>query len=148
MDWYPLSTAEMESYRGQEVEGAFDIIVYIGRSHILFKCNVKVTIFKKIIVNLIVFPPKISPLYCACTNVILCLSARYVYRIPDWFHHLLMTGRILFKSTLEHYLQLFIEQKLEQVTQEHRVVSLIHLLRGMYVLIFVLLKIFALDAHH
>nr|XP_022337041.1 sorting nexin-14-like isoform X1 [Crassostrea virginica] len=84
VDWYPLSAAEMESYRGQEVEGAFDIIVYI---------------------------------------------ARYVYGIPDWFHHLLMTGRILLKSTLEHYLQLFIEQKLEQVTQEHRVVSLIHLLR-------------------
>lgn len=42
-----------------------------------------------------------------------------------------MTGRILFKSSLEHYLQLFIEQKLEQVTQEHRVVALVHLLRGM-----------------
>ena len=103
-------------------------------------------------VNLIVFPPKISPLYYAytCTNVsnvILCFSARYVYGIPDWFHHLLMTGRILLKSTLEHYLQLFIEQKLEQVTQEHRVVSLIHLLRGMSVLMLVLLKLFALHAH-
>lgn len=58
------------------------------------------------------------------------LLARYVYGVPDWFHHLLMTGRILFKSSLEHYLQLFIEQKLEQVTQEHRVVALVHLLRG------------------
>ena len=47
VDWYPLSAAEMESYRGQEVEGAFDIIVYIGRSHIINKCIVIVTIFLK-----------------------------------------------------------------------------------------------------
>lgn len=84
MEWYPMANTDMETFRGQDVEGAFDIIVYI---------------------------------------------ARYVYGVPDWFHHLLMTGRILFKSSLEHYLQLFIEQKLEQVTQEHRVVALVHLLR-------------------
>ncbi|XP_061182737.1 sorting nexin-14-like isoform X2 [Saccostrea echinata] len=83
-EWYPMATSDMDSYRGQEIEGPFDVIVYISR---------------------------------------------YVYGVPDWFHHLLMTGRILFKSTLEHYLQLFIEQKVEQVTQEHRVVSLVHLLR-------------------
>ncbi|XP_062614266.1 sorting nexin-14-like [Saccostrea cucullata] len=83
-EWYPMATSDMEAHRGQEIEGPFDVIVYISR---------------------------------------------YVYGVPDWFHHLLMTGRILFKSTLEHYLQLFIEQKVEQVTQEHRVVSLVHLLR-------------------
>ena len=41
-----------------------------------------------------------------------------------------MTGRILFKSTLENYLEWFIGQKIEQVSQEHRVVRLVHLLRG------------------
>ncbi|XP_055997437.1 sorting nexin-14-like isoform X2 [Ostrea edulis] len=84
LEWYPMATSDMDTYKGQEVEGAYDIIVYI---------------------------------------------ARFVYGVPDWFHHLLMTGRILFKSSLEHYLQLFIEKKVEQVTQEHRVVGLVHLLR-------------------
>ncbi|XP_069131952.1 sorting nexin-14-like isoform X2 [Argopecten irradians] len=55
--------------------------------------------------------------------------ARYVYSIPDWFHHVMMTGRILFKTTLENYLEWYIGQKVEQVTQEHRIVGLIHLLR-------------------
>lgn len=30
MEWYPMATSDMETYRGQDVEGAFDIIVYIG----------------------------------------------------------------------------------------------------------------------
>ncbi|KAK3101648.1 hypothetical protein FSP39_005188 [Pinctada imbricata] len=55
--------------------------------------------------------------------------ARYVYSVPDWFHHILMTGRILAKSTIENYLEWFIEQKIDQVSQEHRVVRLVHLLR-------------------
>ncbi|OWF54898.1 sorting nexin-14-like isoform X2 [Mizuhopecten yessoensis] len=55
--------------------------------------------------------------------------ARYVYSIPDWFHHVMMTSRILFKLTLENYLEWYIQQKVAQVTQEHRIVSLVHLLR-------------------
>ncbi|XP_018422633.1 PREDICTED: sorting nexin-14 [Nanorana parkeri] len=59
---------------------------------------------------------------------------RVVFHIPDWFHHLLMGGRILFKNTLEtytdHYLQYhYLQCKLEQLSQEHRLVSLITLLR-------------------
>lgn len=58
------------------------------------------------------------------------LSARVVFHIPDWLHHLLMTGRILFKNTLEAYTDHYLEYKLNQVVQEHRLVSLITLLRG------------------
>ncbi|KAM6127070.1 sorting nexin-14 isoform 3-T3 [Pterocles gutturalis] len=54
---------------------------------------------------------------------------RVVFRIPDWLHHLLMGGRILFKNTLELYTDYYLHCKLEQLFQEHRLVSLITLLR-------------------
>eukprot|EP00064_Thunnus_orientalis_P005653 superscaffoldBa00000566_g5667 len=55
--------------------------------------------------------------------------ARVVFHIPDWLHHLLMGGRILFKNTLEAYTDYYLQYKLNQVVQEHRLVSLITLLR-------------------
>ncbi|KAJ7989195.1 hypothetical protein DPEC_G00316990 [Dallia pectoralis] len=54
---------------------------------------------------------------------------RVVFRIPDWLHHLLMGGRILVKNTLEAYTDHYLQQKLDKVFQEHRLVSLITLLR-------------------
>ncbi|XP_019133016.1 sorting nexin-14 isoform X7 [Larimichthys crocea] len=54
---------------------------------------------------------------------------RVIFHIPDWLHHLLMTGRILFKNTLEAYTDYYLQYKLNQVVQEHRLVSLITLLR-------------------
>ncbi|NXX82416.1 SNX14 protein, partial [Urocolius indicus] len=54
---------------------------------------------------------------------------RVVFRIPDWLHHLFMGGRILFKNTLELYTDYYLHCKLEQLFQEHRLVSLITLLR-------------------
>ncbi|XP_030645866.1 sorting nexin-14 isoform X2 [Chanos chanos] len=54
---------------------------------------------------------------------------RVVFHIPDWLHHLLMGGRILFKNTVEAYTDYYLQCKLDQVLQEHRVVSLITLLR-------------------
>ncbi|KAM6280608.1 sorting nexin-14 isoform 2-T2 [Porphyrio hochstetteri] len=54
---------------------------------------------------------------------------RVVFRIPDWLHHLLMGGRILFKNTLELYTDYYLHYKLDQLFQEHRLVSLITLLR-------------------
>ncbi|XP_066461276.1 sorting nexin-14 isoform X1 [Eleutherodactylus coqui] len=54
---------------------------------------------------------------------------RVVFHIPDWFHHLLMGGRILLKNSLETYTDYCLQCKLEQLSQEHRLVSLITLLR-------------------
>uniref|UniRef100_A0A8W4FL35 Sorting nexin-14 n=1 Tax=Sus scrofa TaxID=9823 RepID=A0A8W4FL35_PIG len=54
---------------------------------------------------------------------------RVVFQVPDWLHHLLMGTRILFKNTLEMYTDYYINCKLEQLFQEHRLVSLITLLR-------------------
>ncbi|KAM8952667.1 sorting nexin-14 isoform 2-T2 [Pelodytes ibericus] len=54
---------------------------------------------------------------------------RVVFHIPDWFHHILMGGRILFKETLETYTDDYLQRKLDQLIQEHRLVSLITLLR-------------------
>ncbi|XP_065537375.1 sorting nexin-14 isoform X1 [Lathamus discolor] len=54
---------------------------------------------------------------------------RVVFHIPDWLHHLLMGGRILFKNTLELYTDYYLHCKLEQLSEEHRMVSLITLLR-------------------
>ncbi|XP_075058823.1 sorting nexin-14 isoform X2 [Mixophyes fleayi] len=59
----------------------------------------------------------------------LMFIGRCVFHIPDWFHHLLMGGRILFKNTLETYTDHYLQCKLEQLSQEHRLVSLITLLR-------------------
>lgn len=58
------------------------------------------------------------------------ISARYVYRVPDWCHHLLYTARMFVKQTLEAYLDWYTDYKVHMVTREHRLVSLIHLLRG------------------
>nr|XP_057946128.1 sorting nexin-14-like isoform X5 [Doryrhamphus excisus] len=60
---------------------------------------------------------------------ILTVDGRVVFHIPDWLHHLLMGGRILFKNTLEAYTDYYLQQKLNQVVEEHRLVSLITLLR-------------------
>ncbi|XP_037541156.1 sorting nexin-14 [Nematolebias whitei] len=54
---------------------------------------------------------------------------RVVFRVPDWLHHVLAAGRILFKNTLEAYLDQYLQSKLEAVLQEHRLVSLITQLR-------------------
>lgn len=54
--------------------------------------------------------------------------ARFVYAVPDWCHHLLLTARMFVKVTLESYLDWYIGNKIEQVTQEHRLVGLIKLL--------------------
>lgn len=54
---------------------------------------------------------------------------RVVFHIPDWLHHLLMGGRILLKNTLEAYSHHYLQSKLSQVLEEHRLISLITLLR-------------------
>ncbi|XP_028421288.1 sorting nexin-14 isoform X6 [Perca flavescens] len=59
----------------------------------------------------------------------LMFLGRVVFHIPDWLHHLLMGGRILLKNTLEAYIDYYLRCKLNQVVQEHRLVSLITLLR-------------------
>uniref|UniRef100_A0A8C1QP09 Sorting nexin 14 n=3 Tax=Cyprinus carpio TaxID=7962 RepID=A0A8C1QP09_CYPCA len=54
---------------------------------------------------------------------------RVVFHMPDWLHHFLSGARILLKRTLEAYVGHYFQYKLEQVMQEHRLVSLITLLR-------------------
>lgn len=54
---------------------------------------------------------------------------RVVFHVPDWLHHILAAGRILFKSTFEAYMDQYMQSKLEQILQEHRMVSLITQLR-------------------
>ncbi|XP_075871500.1 sorting nexin-14-like isoform X2 [Nelusetta ayraudi] len=52
-----------------------------------------------------------------------------VFHCSDWLLQLLAAGRILLKSSLEAYMQNYMQSKLEQLLQEHRLVSLITLLR-------------------
>uniref|UniRef100_A0A8C2J583 Sorting nexin 14 n=1 Tax=Cyprinus carpio TaxID=7962 RepID=A0A8C2J583_CYPCA len=54
---------------------------------------------------------------------------RVVFHMPDWLHHFLSGARILLKRTLEAYVGHYFQFKLEQIMQEHRLVSLITLLR-------------------
>ncbi|XP_055877847.1 sorting nexin-14-like isoform X3 [Biomphalaria glabrata] len=52
-----------------------------------------------------------------------------VFRAPEWFMGLMFSARILLKETVENYLDYHIEYKLSQVTQEHRLVGLVNLLK-------------------
>ncbi|XP_029351661.1 sorting nexin-14-like isoform X3 [Echeneis naucrates] len=54
---------------------------------------------------------------------------RVVFHMPDWLHHMLAAGRILFKNTFEAYMDQYMQSKLQQILQEHRMVSLITQLR-------------------
>ncbi|XP_056103230.1 sorting nexin-14 isoform X3 [Rhinichthys klamathensis goyatoka] len=54
---------------------------------------------------------------------------RVVFRMPDWLHHFLSGCRILLKRTLEACIGHYLQSKLDQLMQEHRLVSLITLLR-------------------
>uniref|UniRef100_A0A673FRP3 Sorting nexin-14 n=1 Tax=Sinocyclocheilus rhinocerous TaxID=307959 RepID=A0A673FRP3_9TELE len=54
---------------------------------------------------------------------------RVVFHMPDWLHHFLSGARILLKRTLEVYVGHYFQFKLEHIMQEHRLVSLITLLR-------------------
>ncbi|KAL0967299.1 hypothetical protein UPYG_G00250460 [Umbra pygmaea] len=54
---------------------------------------------------------------------------RVVFHMPDWLHHILSGGRILFKNTLEAYMDNYIQHKLDVILQEHRIVSLVTMLR-------------------
>lgn len=53
-----------------------------------------------------------------------------VFHCPDWLQQLLAAGRILFKGSIEAYMHNYMQSKLEQLLQEHRLVSLITQLRG------------------
>lgn len=50
--------------------------------------------------------------------------------MSNWLHHVLAAGRILFKNTFEDYMDRYMQFKLKQILQEHRLVSLITQLRG------------------
>ncbi|XP_029965991.1 sorting nexin-14 isoform X2 [Salarias fasciatus] len=65
---------------------------------------------------------------CVC-KVPLCAPGHVVFHVSDWLHHMLVAGRILFKSTFEAYMDQYMQSKLDQILQEHRVVSLITQLR-------------------
>ncbi|TMS12297.1 sorting nexin-14 isoform X1 [Larimichthys crocea] len=54
---------------------------------------------------------------------------RTVFRISDWLHHVLAAGRIVLKSSFEAYMDQYMQLKLEQILQEHHMVSLITQLR-------------------
>lgn len=59
-------------------------------------------------------------------------AGRTVFHVADWLHHVLAAGRILFKNSFEAYMDRYMQAKLEQVLQEHRLVSLITQLRGRF----------------
>uniref|UniRef100_A0A8C5CES0 Sorting nexin 14 n=1 Tax=Gadus morhua TaxID=8049 RepID=A0A8C5CES0_GADMO len=54
---------------------------------------------------------------------------RQVFRMPDWLHHMLSAGRILFKKSFEAYMDQYLQGRVDTLLQEHRLVSLITQLR-------------------
>lgn len=63
---------------------------------------------------------------CVCVSC----AGWLVFHCSDWLQQLLAAGRILFKGSLEAYMHNYMQSKLEQLLQEHRLVSLITQLRG------------------
>ena len=57
-------------------------------------------------------------------------AGRQVFRMPDWLHHMLSAGRILFKKSFEAYMDQYLQGRVDTLLQEHRLVSLITQLRG------------------
>ncbi|CAI9721892.1 sorting nexin-14-like isoform X2 [Octopus vulgaris] len=57
--------------------------------------------------------------------------ARYVYHIPEWFHHILIMFRMLLKRTIESYVQYYIQQKYFQICQEHRLAYYINIIKNL-----------------
>ncbi|KAG8011527.1 Sorting nexin-14 [Nibea albiflora] len=66
---------------------------------------------------------------CGRHSVSLRLPGRTVFHISDWLHHVLAAGRIVLKSSFEAYMDQYMQLKLEQILQEHHMVSLITQLR-------------------
>uniref|UniRef100_A0A667YZE1 Sorting nexin 14 n=1 Tax=Myripristis murdjan TaxID=586833 RepID=A0A667YZE1_9TELE len=54
---------------------------------------------------------------------------RVVFHMPDWLHHVMAAGRILFRNTFDTYMDHYMQSRLDQILQEHRMVSLITQLR-------------------
>lgn len=57
-------------------------------------------------------------------------TGRVVFHMPDWLHHVMAAGRILFRNTFDTYMDHYMQSRLDQILQEHRMVSLITQLRG------------------
>ncbi|XP_064637730.1 sorting nexin-14-like isoform X3 [Lineus longissimus] len=55
--------------------------------------------------------------------------AKSFYHVPKWFQQVLMTIRMLGRNTVDNAVDWYIGQKLSQVTKEHRIVNIVHLLR-------------------
>ncbi|GFR71743.1 sorting nexin-14 [Elysia marginata] len=55
--------------------------------------------------------------------------AKQIYKAPSWLYQLVLSARILVKDTVEVYVEHYLDFKIGQVTQEHRLVRLVHLLR-------------------
>lgn len=98
--------------------------------------TLKLLVFTNNILPFVCFPigECLKYLFILTTYSIWFFSGRVVFQVPDWLHHLLMGTRILFKNTLEMYTDYYLHCKLQQLFQEHRLVSLITLLRGLYFL--------------
>ncbi|KAK3774463.1 hypothetical protein RRG08_000416 [Elysia crispata] len=55
--------------------------------------------------------------------------AKQIYGAPYWLYQLVLSARILVKETIEVYADHYLDYKIGKITQEHRIISLVHLLR-------------------
>ena len=68
------------------------------------------------------------------------LSVEHVYQAPRWFLNVMLSVRILFRNTIDTFLDWYLGTRLDRALQEHRIVRIIHLLRGVYDAMFDWLK--------
>lgn len=62
------------------------------------------------------------------TDYILFLAQR-LFNVPAWLYSLLVCGKVAFQETLDVYADRYLAGKVDLLTNEHRLVMIIHLLR-------------------
>ena len=77
------------------------------------------------------FCTEIIHIYYRCFDFF-SVSAEHLYKCQNWVLTVLLTTRLLGKSTVDTYIDWLLGNKLDAVLVEHRLVKLIHLLRGIY----------------
>lgn len=89
------------------------------------RCDTSLFLYRLVLHN------SISQLLVEISLYFFLVTGRVVFHMPDWLHHFLSGARILLKRTLEAYVGHYFQFKLEHIMQEHRLVSLITILRGL-----------------
>lgn len=59
-----------------------------------------------------------------------CVAAIRAFKVPDWVQQVILAGRVVCKHSVESFFDWFLDQKLQKALSEHKIKTLIDLLKG------------------